>query len=283
MPQKNSLGRGLGALLPDILKDIQNVSPYLIVGVEELTPNRFQPRQDFNAEEQQKLISSIKKNGILQPIVVRKTEQGYEIIAGERRWRAAQAAGIHEVPIIIRQAEDLDIAELSLIENILRQSLGPLEEAQAYQTLTNRFGLSQEDVAERVGKDRSTIANMMRLLRLPEPVKKALTDKKITAGHARAMLSIDSPNSQIEVLRAVVKKSLSVRDTELLISKQGARKTDKKVQDPFMADLEIEISRALLVPVSIKQGRGSGTISIKFTSTDELNRLISLILSGSEH
>ncbi len=282
MPPKNSLGRGLGALLPDILQDIQNVSPYLTVGVEELTPNRFQPRQDFNPEEQQKLVSSIKKNGILQPIVVRKTDRGYEIIAGERRWRAAQAAGIKEVPIIVRKAEDVDIAELSLIENILRESLGPLEEAQAYHTLTSKFGLSQEDVATRVGKDRSTVSNMMRLLRLPEPAKKALTEKKITAGHARALLSLDAPSDQLRILQAILKRSLSVRDTEILISKIGKTQKEQNAKDPFITDLEREISKALLVPVSIKRGKNAGTITIKFTDVDQLNRLISLILSACD-
>jgi len=279
MSPKNSLGRGLGALLPDILKDIQNESPYLMVGIEELTPNRFQPRQDFNPEDQQKLVSSIKKNGILQPIVVRKTEQGYEIIAGERRWRAAQAAGIQEVPIIIRQAEDIDVAELSLVENILREDLGPLEEAQAYQTLMNRFGLSQEDVGERVGKDRSTISNITRLLKLPEPVKKALADKKITAGHARAILSLDNPGNQLELLRTVLKRSLSVRDTETLISKLGKQQNKKNLKDPLITDLETEVSRAFQVPVTIRQGKSAGTIEMKFASPDELNRLISLLLS----
>lgn len=279
MPQKSSLGRGLGALLPEVFKDIQNPTSYLMAGIEELIPNRFQPRQDFNPEEQQKLISSIKKNGILQPILVRKTDQGYEIIAGERRWRAAQAAGIHEVPIIIRQVQDVDVAQFSLIENILRQDLGPLEEAQAYQNLAEKFGLSQEDIAEQVGKDRSTIANSMRLLKLPAQVKNALADKKITAGHARAILSLENTQDQLDILKTILKKSLSVRETELLISRRSRITKEKQHKNLYLQELEKEISRAILFPVKIKQGKNSGTLEIKFTNTEELNKLAALICS----
>lgn len=282
MPQKNSLGRGLGAILPDILKDIEHRSPFLMAGIEELLPNRFQPRQDFSPDEQKTLVSSIKKNGILQPIVVRKNERGYEIIAGERRWRAAQAAGFHQVPIIVREAQDIDVAELSLIENILREALNPMEEAQAYQTLIDKFALSQEDIAERVGKDRSTIANMTRLLRLPGQVKAALVEKKITAGHARAILALDTTARQLEVLGTVLKKSLTVRETELLVSKQQTLPQKKDQKDPYLSDLESKIEKIFLAQVAINKGKNSGTIEIKFKSNEELNRLVAMILSVPE-
>lgn len=282
MPQKNSLGRGLGAILPDILKDIEHRSPFLMAGIEELIPNRFQPRQDFSPDEQKKLVSSIRKNGILQPIVVRKNDRGYEIIAGERRWRAAQAAGLHQVPIIIREAQDIDVAELSLIENIQREALNPMEEAQAYQTLLEKFGLSQEDIAERVGKDRSTIANMIRLLRLPHGVKAALVEKKITAGHARAILALDTVARQLEVLGTVLKKSLTVRETELLVSKQQTTPQKKDQKDPYLCDLESKIEKIFLAQVTINKGKNSGTIEIKFRSNEELNRLVAMILSVPE-
>lgn len=280
MPQKNSLGRGLGAILPDILKDIEQRSPFLMAGIEELIPNRFQPRQDFNPEEQKKLVFSIRKNGIIQPIVVRQHQRGYEIIAGERRWRAAQAAGLHQVPIIIREAQDIDVAELSLIENIQRESLNPVEEGQAYQTLLEIFGLSQEDIAERVGKDRSTIANTIRLLRLPDQVKAALVEKKITSGHARAILALDTVARQLEVFRTVLKRSLTVRETELLVSKQQKPPENKDKKDVYLQDIESEMEKFLLTPVTINKGKNSGSIEIKFRGNEELSRLISLILGG---
>ena len=185
MPPKHSLGKGLGAMFPDLLNNIGDKPAFILCGIEELTPNRFQPRRAFNDADQHELVASVRKSGIIQPIVVRKSENGYEIIAGERRWRAAQAAGLKEVPIIIRTADDRELAELSLVENIQREALNPVEEADAYQTLITRFSLSQEEIAIRVGKDRSTIANTVRLLKLPEEVKKALIGKAITAGHAQ--------------------------------------------------------------------------------------------------
>jgi len=192
MPPKHSLGKGLGAMFPDLLNNIGDKPAFILCGIEELTPNRFQPRRAFNDADQSELVASVRKSGIIQPIVVRKSENGYEIIAGERRWRAAQAAGLKDVPIIIRTADDRELAELSLVENIQREALNPVEEADAYQTLLTRFSLSQEEIAARVGKDRSTIANTVRLLKLPDAVKKALIAKGITAGHARALLALAS-------------------------------------------------------------------------------------------
>ena len=167
MPPKDTLGKGLGAMFPDLLNHIGDRPSFVQCGIEELAPNRFQPRRNFNDDDQRELVASVKKSGIIQPIIVRKADNGYEIIAGERRWRAAQTAGLKEVPIIIRKAEDRDLAELSLIENLQREALNPIEEADAYQTLLNRFSLSQEEISTRVGKDRSTIANTIRLLKLP--------------------------------------------------------------------------------------------------------------------
>jgi len=179
MPRKDSLGRGLGALFPDLLNPVGERPALVLCGIEELAPNRFQPRTDFHDEEQNELIASVKANGVIQPIIVRKAEVGYEIIAGERRWRAAQASGLKEVPVIIRKASDREVAEWSLVENIQRASLNPIEEATAYQTLSQKFFLSQEEISHRVGKDRSTINNTMRLLKLPKEIQKDLIDKKI--------------------------------------------------------------------------------------------------------
>ena len=276
MPPKQSLGRGLGALFPDLLNNIGDKPAFILCGIEELSPNRSQPRRAFNDEDQKPLVASVKKNGIIQPIIVRKAENGYEIIAGERRWRAAQAAGLKEIPVVIRSAEDRDVAELSLIENIQREALNPIEEANAYQTLMTRFFLSQEEISARVGKDRSTVANTIRLLKLPETLKKALIGKAITAGHARALLALDLPGEQIGALKVIEKKGLNVRDTERLIQslkKAPARKKSGR-KDPFLTDLERELSSLLLAPVQIRAGKRSGTIEIRYANEEDLNRLV---------
>lgn len=280
MPQKISLGRGLGAMFPDLLDNIGDRPSFVQCGIEELTPNRFQPRRDFNDENQKELVASVKKSGIIQPIIVRKGDSGYEIIVGERRWRAAQAAGLKEVPIVIRKAEDRELAELSLIENIQREALNPIEEADAYQTLLTRFALSQEEISARVGKDRSTIANTVRLLKLPEAVRKALIGKKITAGHARALLSLELPGEQISALKTIQQKELNVRETERLIRNLKTAPEKKKTgrKDPYLTDLERELSSQLLAAVQIRAGKRSGTIEIRYTNGEELNRLVRLFL-----
>ena len=281
MPPKSSLGRGLGAMFPDLLKDLNDKPAFLMCGIEELSPNRFQPRKDFNDQDQQQLVASIRKSGIIQPIIVRKSDSGYEIIAGERRWRAAQQAGLSSVPVMIRDAQDLDVAELSLIENIQREALNPVEEAEAYQTLTGTFNLSQEELASRVGKDRSTIANAIRLLQLPAAVKTALIEKKITTGHARPLLSLASPREQITALEIILKKGLTVRETERLI--QDARKDmperKKTKPDPYIADLEKTLSRHLMTRVQISSlHKERGTIEIRFNSEEDLNRLFRILM-----
>jgi ParB family chromosome partitioning protein len=267
-------------MFPDLLSNIGERPAFVLCGIEELTPNRFQPRKDFNDADQQELVASVKKSGIIQPIVVRKAEKGYEIIAGERRWRAAQAAGLNEVPILIRKAEDQELAELSLIENIQREALNPIEEADAYQTLLTKFSLSQEEISARVGKDRSTIANTLRLLKLPEAARKALIGRKITAGHARALLALEQPGEQISALKIIQQRELNVRDTEKLI-RNWKRVPEKKAtgrRDPHLADLERELSSELLAAVQIRAGKKSGTIEIRYTGADELNRLVLLLL-----
>jgi ParB family chromosome partitioning protein len=281
MPPKNTLGKGLGAMFPDLLEGFNDRPAFVMCGIEELAPSRFQARRDFNDKQQQQLVSSIRKSGIIQPIIVRKTGVGYEIIAGERRWRAAQQAGLQSVPVIIRTAQDLEVAELSLIENIQREALNPIEEAQAYQTLTGQFGLSQEDLAMRVGKDRSTIANTLRLLKLPEAVKNALIDKSITTGHARPLLGIDSPREQLKALETVLKKALSVRDAERLVQniKKPAPGKHRPGKDRYVTDLERALSDILMSRVKIHLNqKQAGRIEIRFNSTEELNRLIKIIM-----
>lgn len=280
MPPKNSLGKGLGAMFPDLLNNIGERPAFVQCGIEELTPNRFQPRRDFNDEDQKELIASVRKSGIIQPIIVRKAPTGYEIIAGERRWRAAQAAGLKEVPIIIRKAEDRELAEISLIENIQRADLNAIEEADAYHTLIETFSLSQEEISVRVGKDRSTIANTIRLLKLPEAARKALIEKKITAGHARAILALELPGEQLGALKIIQQRALNVRDTERLIKnwKKGAPSPKEGGTDPYLKDLERELTSELLAAVQIRAGKRSGTIEIRYTNAEDLNRLARLLL-----
>ena len=281
MAQKNALGKGLGAIFPDLLDDKYGKKQATTsCGIEELRPNRFQPRKTFNDQDQKQLIASIKQSGIIQPIVVRKADKGYEIIAGERRWRAAQASGLKEVPIVIREATDMQAAEMSLIENIQREELNCLEEADAYVTLMEKFKLSQEDISTRVGKDRSTIANTVRLLKLPATAKTALIEKKISAGHARCLLAFSSTEEQIAALNLILKKGLNVRQTELLIQNAKNQSPDKKPQakDRFIADLEKSLSASLMAKVKIKGSAKKGLIEVGYTSMDELNRLSSLIL-----
>jgi ParB family chromosome partitioning protein len=281
MAQKNVLGKGLGAIFPDLLNDIDRKKPVFSCGIEELRPNRYQPRKNFNDSTHKQLVASIKSTGIIQPIVVRKVDNGYEIIAGERRWRAAQAAGLKDVPIVIREATDMQTAEMSLIENIQREELNPLEEANAYVMLIETFKLSQEEISSRAGKDRSTIANTIRLLKLPAKVKTALVEKKISAGHARCLLACSSMEEQITALALILKKDLNVRETERLIQKAKKRPSEKTPEfkkDRFLNDLEKSLASKFMAKVQIKGSAKKGLIEIRYTSMDELNRLSGLIL-----
>lgn len=280
MAQKNALGKGLGAIFPDLINDLDKKKPVFSCGIEELRPNRYQPRKNFNDDKQKQLVASIKNSGIIQPIIVRKSDKGYEIIVGERRWRAAQAAGLKDVPIVMRDATDMEAAEISLIENIQREELNPLEEATAYITLNEKFNLSQEEISTRVGKDRSTITNTIRLLKLPAKIKAALVEKKISAGHARCLLACTSTEEQIAALDVILKKELNVRETERLIQNMKKRSADKKhgSKDRFLADLEKSLTAKIIAKVQIKGTSKKGVIEIRYASMDELNRLSGLIL-----
>jgi len=279
--KKDALGKGLGAIFSDLLdNDPGKKISVNSCGIEELRPNPYQPRKSFNDEDQKKLVASVKQSGIIQPIVVRKADSGYEIIAGERRWRAAQAAGLKDVPIVIRKASDLEAAELSLIENLLREELNPLEEADAYVTLMEKFSLSQESISAQVGKDRSTIANTVRLLKLPAKAKTALIEKKITSGHARGLLALASPEEQMAALDIILKRGLNVRETEKLITRLKQKTPEKKVlvKDRFMTDLEKLLTTKCMARVQLKGSAKKGAIEISYASMDELNRLARYLL-----
>jgi len=279
MPPKNILGKGLGAILPDLLDELNERPSFVHCSVEELVPNRFQPRKEFNDEEHRNLVESIRNNGLLQPVIVRPREDGYEIIAGERRWRAAREAGCTEIPILIRDAEDVEVAELSLIENLQRSALNALEEAEAYRTLMEVFGLSQEELSVKVGKDRSTIANTLRLLKLEEEIRRALIEKRITPGHARALLTLETMEDRLRILAVIVKKKLSVRETERLVQKSPERPPERRIDDEALQleKLEKALSNRLRVPVVIRQGRKKGRIEIRYASAEERDRLLALL------
>ncbi len=280
MIKKNSLGKGLGAMFPDLLEKIGDKPVLVTCGIEELVPNRYQARKDFDPEEHKSLVISIRKSGIIQPIVARKFDGGYEIIAGERRWRAAQEAGLKNVPVIIREAGNEDAAVFSLIENLLRANLNPMEEAEAFHRLINDFSLSHEAISTAVGKDRSTVTNALRLLKLPKEIREALVKKSLSAGHARAILALESIEEQTRLFKAILSKGLNVREAEAFSRGKKKAKTvpKKRVGDEHLAELEKRLSRRLMARVNIHSRKRGGSIEIRFSSPEELDRLLEVLL-----
>lgn len=277
--KRATLGRGLDALIPKENKE-QGVG---VVGINEIRPNNLQPRKEFDDGAISELAASIKEKGILQPIVVRQAGGGYEIIAGERRWRAAQRAGITRVPVILKEASDMEALELALIENLQREDLNPIEEANAYHHLIEEFGLTHEEVSAQIGKDRTTITNQIRLLKLPDEAKRALIEGEITAGHARAILSVDSPEERMALLKSIRSQNLSVRKTESLIRKiSGTKKTRKEPEEenPYVKQIADELKRELSTQVRIIYNKGKGKIEIEYYSDEELERLSSMLLDN---
>jgi len=282
MLKKNSLGKGLGAMFPDLLEKIGDKPVLVTCGIEELVPNRYQARKDFDPEEHKSLVASVRKSGIIQPIVARRFDGGYEIIAGERRWRAAQEAGLKDVPVIIRDAGDQDAAVFSLIENLLRTNLNPMEEAEAFHRLMNEFSLSHESISVAVGKERSTVTNALRLLKLPKEIREALAKRTLSAGHARAILALESVEEQARLFKAILSKGLNVREAEEFVRGRKKLKTVKKkpVGDEHLAELEKRISRRLMARVNIHSRKRGGSIEIRFSSPEELDRLLELLLKA---
>lgn len=275
------LGRGLEALIPEIGED--NAQPRVIqVDIDEVTPNPYQPRETFDQAKLDELARSIAEKGIIQPIAVREKEGGgYELIAGERRLRAAKQAGYSTIPALIKAVSSAeDMMELALIENIQRDDLNPIHEAKAYHRLMEECHLTQEEIATRVGKNRATVANTLRLLRLPEEVQKRVLADDISMGHARALLGLDSRLEQTEMCKQIVKNGLSVRKVEELVKnrfkdvQEGSRPVRKA---PDLLAVEEIIQRMLGTRVSIAQGQHKGKIEIEFYSTDDLNRILELL------
>lgn len=282
MAHRKALGKGLGALIPDLAVTREALPEgMIIIGIDEIRPNPRQPRRNFDPEKIQELAASIREHGIIQPLIVKKCADGFELVAGERRWRAAQKAELATVPVIVKTIEDNRQLEQSLIENIQREDLNVIEEAEAFQKLLEEFGYTQEVLAQRVGKSRTSITNALRLLKLNRKIKDDLMQNKITMGHARAYLGIESSSQQIEVHNQVIKKQLSVRQTERLVNRIKQR---RKPAPPVPADHEQEfivhqLRKILGTKVSIQRSGNRGKIVIEFYSPAELERIFEL-LSG---
>ena len=276
MAKRKALGRGLSALFPEavISEDDRGL---FYCPIESISPNPHQPRQNFSDHELTELANSIKEKGIIQPILVSRTKDGFQLIAGERRWRAAQKAGLDKIPVWIRDVSPGESLELALIENIQRKDLNPIEESSAYQELMQKFHLTQEVLSKRVGKDRSTIANFLRLLKLPAIIQQDLIDGQLTTGHARVLVTIESPLVQKEIRGLIIKKSLSVRQTEALVKKTSAPKkpkSQKNESDYYIESLSKDLQKSLGTKVAIKRKGEKGRIIIEFYSDEDLDRLI---------
>jgi ParB family chromosome partitioning protein len=279
--KRKALGKGLSALLPDPEPEAGR-SEALDIPVESLEPNPFQPRSVLNPATLEELAASIRESGIVQPILVRRLGSRFQIIAGERRWRAAQVAGLATVPVTVRDVPDEQLLELALVENIQRQELSPLEEAHAYQRLQEEFHLTQEQVARKVGKDRSTVANAVRLLRLPRSVRELLAAGRLDAGHARALLALERPADQLALANEAAGRGLSVREVERRVArrKRPGKASQARI-DANTRAAEERLRAALGTTVVITRGRRGGSLRIGFSGDAELQRLYELLLRGA--
>ena len=275
--KRPALGRGLSALIPDA-PPAPSDKP-LEIDTDLLRPNPYQPRGQMDEARLQDLSRSVRANGVIQPIIVRRAGDRYEIIAGERRWRAAQLAGVLKVPVVVREVPDGKLLETALVENIQREDLNPIEEATAYRRLVHEFKLTQEQVADEVGKDRSSVANYMRLLRLPEEIRAEIASGTLAMGHARAILAIEDGAAQRRAAREIIARGLSVREAEALVKRlvEPPRKPAAKPTDPNTRAAEARLRFALGTRVRIvRKGKG-GRLEIEFTSEQELNRIYEVI------
>lgn len=277
------LGRGLGAILPVEETTVQQAHAVQEIPIEKIMPNPYQPRLEFAEEELEALSESIRQHGLIQPITVRQVGDRYELIAGERRWRAAKKAGLLTLPAYVRAADTTEMLAFALVENVQRQNLNPIELALAYKRLIEECGLTQEQVAQYVGKSRPTIANTLRLLRLPPEIQKALKEGTLSEGHARPLLSVDSPELQLELFRQILAKGLSVRQVEALVEAYTTPKPAKSqrlpsVEEIHLRDLEKNLSYRLHAQVQIRSRPGGrGEIRIPYTSLEDLERLLELL------
>ena len=283
MASPKGLGRGLGALLGDFEEVSSEKSPYQLLPIYKVEPNPDQPRQDFDEEELQALSESIAIHGVIQPLTVRELPSGYyQIIAGERRWRAARMADLREVPAVIIEADDKKAMELALIENLQRQDLNPMEEALGYQSLMADYGLTQEEAASRVGKSRPAVANALRLLQLPEAIMEMVRNGKLTAGHARAVLSIKQEKKQLDAARKIAALGLSVRQAELLCRNMSREQVEEEkpvtLAVDYVAECEKSLSKHLGRGVKIVNGKRKGRFELEFYGQEDLQKLLDALM-----
>ena len=281
---RKALGKGINALIPDFEMGVPEAEPSAAndLLVDEISPNRLQPRSYFDDKKLEELVTSIEEHGVLQPVVVQKADSGYELIVGERRWRASKKLGLKKIPAVIREVSDAQSLEIAIIENIHRQDLNPIEEAEAYARLANEFALTQEMVAKKVGKSRTAVANTLRLLKLSRKIKEDLISEKISMGHARALLGLEN-SKQMEILRKeIIKQDLTVRQTEGRVNKIKAGSVNKPgpptaKKDIFIKDLEKDLARRLGTKVDISPKKNGGKLVVTYYSDDDLDRIQGLM------
>ena len=281
---KTALGKGLSALIPEKEKNTANTNGMLELNIKMIAPNKYQPRKVFNNTTLNDLVASIKEKGVIQPVIVRKSSNNsYELIAGERRWRAATLAGLSTIPVIIKDAAPVEALELALIENIQREDLNPLETAEAFQRLIDDFKMTHEDMSKKVGKDRATVTNYLRILKLSSDVKKWIAEGSLSMGHAKALLQIENRQLQINIARKIIHDGLSVRASEALCKKTTSIVTPGKrvpIKDPQIASLEEKLIQNLGTKVHLKHrsNKKGGKIEIEYYSLEELDRLLEILM-----
>ncbi|MDH4099140.1 MAG: ParB/RepB/Spo0J family partition protein [Nitrospirota bacterium] len=280
---RTALGKGIGALIPDLTPDQQAAGVQVVeLDVKKITPNDYQPRKVFKEEELKDLSESIKSLGVIQPVIVRRLDEDrYQLIAGERRWRAVKLAGIKKIPAVVRKASNEEMLEMALIENIQREELNPIETAEAYRLLMNEFKLTQEEVSAKVGKERATVANYLRLLGLPMEIRDDISEGRLSTGHAKALLALPSEMDQLALRSSVIQNGLSVRQTEALASKikKAPAKAKSKVfaKDPYVISLEDRLQKHFGTKVIIDAGKKGGHIRIDYFTNDDLERILELL------
>jgi ParB family chromosome partitioning protein len=278
---RKALGRGLSALFTETGSIDQDL---VEIGIEQIDPSEVQPRQVFRQDRLEELAASLKANGVIQPVVVRRRGERFQLIAGERRWRAAQLAGLHKIPAVVKEVPDARVLELSLIENLQRENLNPMEEAGAYRNLMDKLDYTQEQLAQRVGRERSSIANSLRLLKLPPTIQALVEEEKLSMGHAKVLIALTSAADQEALARRIVLKQLSVRETEELVRQPletpatGEAPSPPKAFDPNVSAAELKLKKRLGAPVRISLTKRGGSIQIKFSSMEDLSRIFEILV-----
>lgn len=277
------MGKGLSALIPPrevVFVDTDKQEKVMQIPISQIRTNKYQPRIEFNEHKLAELVNSIKEKGIIQPVLVRKVHDGYELIAGERRLRAARRLQLERIPAILKEVADIDMLEISLIENIQREELNPIEEANAYERFVEEFKFTQDKIAQVLGKDKSTISNTIRLLSLPKKIQEYISKSTITAGHARPLLSLPTENEQLRVCNLIINKGLSVREAEKLVSRRASGSKKKEIKkDPGINDIASQLQHILGTRVKIFHGSKRGAINIEYYSLEDLNRILDIITS----